>query len=297
MTNSVRRTFQKISAVLIAIIKEPLLQFLVIGALIFAASEITADWKDMRHRTIVVDKNVEDHLKSLYNVQFGTDPDAATFRHMVHDYISDEVMYREALRMGLAEQDEIIRRRLVQKMKFLLQDSSDIPDPGTAVLKRFYTEHAAGFTRPARVSFRHLYFNNDGARTPDARQRAGEALHLILSGQEQQALKVTDKFPLDDRYTELTRRGARKLFGDTDFVASLFKAPVGVWSGPVQSGYGWHLVMVQDRVDKRIRPFIEVRDQVLRKWRDEVRERNYNKRVKKLIDEYKVQYIDVDALK
>jgi len=287
-----RRFFQKIFAVLIAIAKEPLLQFILIGALIFVVSEITADWKDNRHRVIVVDKNLEDHLKSLYNVQFGTDPDAVTFRHMMDDYIRDEVMYREALRMGLAEQDEIIRRRLVQKMKFLLQDSSDINDPGNAVLKQYYRSHAGEFSQAARVSFRHLYFSEDNKQGPGARQRAEEMLHLILSGKEQQAMEHADKFPLRDHYADLTRRDSRKLFGDTEFVASLFKAPVGTWSGPVESGYGWHLVLVQDRVDKRIKPFAEVQGQVLKEWQDEVRKRNFDDRVKKMIDEYKVQNIN-----
>ena len=286
-----RRTFQKIVAVLIAIAKEPLMQFLLIGALIFVAAEITADWKDNRHHVIVVDKNIEDHLKNLYNVQFGTDPDAVTFKHMVDDYIRDEVMYREALRMGLAEQDEIIRRRLVQKMKFLLQDDSDITDPDAAVLNRYYRSHANAFIHPARVSFRHLYFNNDAARIPDARQRAGTALRELLAGHEQEAMKETDKFPLTDHYAGLTRRDTRKLFGDTELVTSLFKIPVGTWSGPVESGYGWHLVLVQERTDKHIKPFAQVKDQVLKAWREDVRKQNFNARVKKMIDEYKVQYI------
>ena len=288
------RNFKKIVAVLIALAREPLLQFLLIGALIFVAAEITADWKDNRHHVIVVDKNIEDHLKSLYEVQFGADPDAATLKHMVDDYISDEVMYREALRMGLAEQDEIIRRRLVQKMKFLLQDSSDIADPDSAVLQRYYKEHADAFIRPARVSFRHLYFTNDAARIPDARQRAGNTLRELLAGHEQEAMKETDKFPLNDHYADLTRRDARKLFGDTEFVTSLFKIPVGTWSDPVESGYGWHLVLVQERTDKYIKPFAQVKDQVLKAWREEVRKQNFNARIKKMIDEYKVQFIGME---
>lgn len=276
-------------AVLLPIAKEPLLQFLVIGALIFAAAEITADWKDNRHRIIVVDKNLEDHLKSLYNVQFGTDPDAITFRHMMDDYIRDEVMYREALRMGLAEQDEIIRRRLVQKMKFLLQDSSDIADPGTTVLKQYYWSHAGEFSRAARVSFRHLYFSEDNKQGPGARQRAEDTLRIISSGNEQQAREHTDEFPLSDHYADLTRREGSKLFGDSEFVTSLFKIPPGTWSGPFRSGYGWHLLLVQDRVDKRIKPFAEVHGQVLKQWRDEIRKRNFDARIKKMIDEYKVQ--------
>ena len=288
--NSVRRTFQKIYAVLIAIIKEPLLQFLIIGALIFLASEITSSRNNDRHHTIIVDKNIEDHLKGLYNAQFGADPDAATLKGMVDDYVRDEVMYREALRMGLAQQDEIVRRRLVQKMEFLLQDSGEITDPDTAVLKSYYSAHADVFTSPARVSFRHLYFSNDDARTPDARQRAARALQAILAGHEQEAMKEADKFPLNDHYTDLTRRDLSKLFGGMEFATSLFRVPVGTWSGPVQSGYGWHLVLVGERVDRRIRPFAGVRDQVLGKWRNEVREREFKARLGKLIKGYKVQY-------
>lgn len=282
-----RKTYSVISALL----KEPLLQFLLIGALIFIAAEISANWKDHRQHVIVIDNNLKNHLKNLYNVQFGVNPDDETLDQLVDNYIREEVMYREALRMGLADQDEIIRRRLVQKMEFLLTDSSDITNPGETVLTTYYKKHAAEFSNPAMVSFRHLYFSNDNVREPGAWQRSMDALLAIRSGREQQARQSADMSPLNDHYADLNRRDAQQLFGQTEFVQRLFETPMGQWSGPFQSGYGWHLVLVLDRVDEKFPPFADVADRVFSAWRDENREQHFESVLKTMLGNYEIQRV------
>lgn len=279
------------------LLKEPLLQFLFFGAIIFVAAEVTADWRDSRQRVIIVDNNLENHLKNLYSNQFGVYPDDNTLDHLVDNYIREEVMYREALRMGLADQDEIIRRRLVQKMQFLLTDNSDIKNPGKAVLTAWYRKHAEEFSTPALVTFRHLYFTNDSNKATDARARAEDALHLINDGQEQQGRGAADKFPLNDHYNELSQLDAQQLFGKTEFVQNLFKVPMGRWSGPFQSGYGWHLILVQDRTDKKLPPFTDVKDRVFSAWRDEYSNKHFQSVLKTLMEKYKIQRAAITGTK
>lgn len=193
--------------------------------------------------------------------------------------------------MGLADQDEIIRRRLVQKMEFLLTDSSDITNPGETVLTTYYKKHAAEFSNPAMVSFRHLYFSNDNVREPGAWQRSMDALLAIRSGREQQARQSADMSPLNDHYADLNRRDAQQLFGQTEFVQRLFETPMGQWSGPFQSGYGWHLVLVLDRVDEKFPPFADVADRVFSAWRDENREQHFESVLKTMLGNYEIQRV------
>ena len=284
-----RGIFQKIYIFVLVLFKEPLLQFLFFGAIIFLAAEVTADRRDNQQRVIIVDVNLENHLKNLYSNQFGAYPDKDALDHLVDNYVRDEVMYREALRMGLADKDEIIRRRLVQKMEYLLSSAADIKDPGEEVLTAWYRKHAADFSTPATVTFRHLYFSNDSDNNHDARQRAEEALHLINSEHEQQALQITDKFPLNDHYGELSRHDARQLFGRTEFVQKLFTVPVGHWSGPYRSGYGWHLILIRDRTDQKLPPFTDVKDRILTAWRDEYSNKHFESVLNNLMDKYKIR--------
>ena len=114
-TKLINRLIKKAGHILKCLVKEPLLQFLLMGAVIFVLYGALTHWKEDRSRTIVIDEALETYLGNLYKAQFGGYPDTETLDQLVDNYIREEVMYREALKLGLAQQDEIIRRRLVQK--------------------------------------------------------------------------------------------------------------------------------------------------------------------------------------
>ena len=271
------------------VLKEPLFQFMLIGAVIFAVSEVAAGWKDDGLRIISIDSDLEHYLENLYSAQFGARPETETLDHLINNYIREEVMYREALRLGLAEQDEIIRRRLIQKMEFLLTDSTDVSEPDAASIRTFYELHADEFTIPARVSFRHLYFSDDNQDTITAEQRAGNALSSIQSGRFQEAAALSDKFQLNDHYVELDQREARQLFGQSQLIQGLFDAQVGRWSGPFQSGYGWHLILVEQRNENLLQPLDEVRDKVISAWRLENSTSQFESVLRDLMGRYQVR--------
>ena len=273
----------------VAVIREPLFQFLLLGAAIFIAAEISTGMQDDRMRIITVDDNLENYLGNLYNARFGASPDREILERLVESYIREEIMYREAIRLGLAEQDEIIRRRLVQKMEYLLTDTEDSPDPEASVIRDYYDNHAADYTLPARVSFRHLFFGSDSANGADAELRAHSALHLIRSDRLAQALAGTDDFPLNDRYLELDQQQARRLFGNSEFVRKLYEIPTGDWSGPYESGYGRHLVLVEERIEPRLPPYEQVQDRVISDWRRETGALRYEAVMQDLMSHYEIR--------
>ena len=284
-----RKPLHSISSIISSLIKEPLVQFLLIGAVIFMISEITSDWKDRQQHTITIDSSLEKYLENLYSVQFGFYPDEETLDRLVENYIREEVMYREALRLGLAEQDEIIRRRLVQKMEFLLKDNDEISEPDETILKAYYEQHAAEYIHPLRISFRHLYFSDDAAGKAQAGQRAGEALERIRSGHEQEVKTEADPFPLNDYYADLDQMGAHQLFGQSEFTQNIFKVPAGQWRGPFQSGYGWHLVFVENRIEASRPPYAEVAERVYREWRNENSARRFESALQDMIRRYEIK--------
>src|SRR3954471_6794158 len=141
--------------------REPLVHFALIGAAIFAGAHVVESWQRQRQTTIVVDAPLRDRLAKLYRAQFGVAPSTGQLEIVVDDYIDDEVLYREALRLGLGDDDEIVRRRLIQKLEFLQRDSAAGIDPSAAELRAYYAAHPELFAAAARVSFSQRYFSPD----------------------------------------------------------------------------------------------------------------------------------------
>ena len=244
--------------------QSPLLHFILLGIGIF----ILAHWHDNSEaaapRTIIVDSDLTEYLENLYTVQFGLVPDQTTRDTLISNYLREEVLYREALRQGLAEKDEIIRRRLIQKMQFLLEDAQIPAEPEPAVLLAWYQNHESDYVPPARVSFTHVYFSIENSQPEMAGKRA-ESM-LAAAATVEPAPPRGDRFALDSQYQNLTPLAARQLFGQTPFVDALFTLPVGVWSGPLQSGFGLHLIKVDARDTPQSPGFTFLQNRVLADW-------------------------------
>lgn len=223
------------------LLREPLLHFVLIGAAIFVAAHWIEERKRDAQAHVVVDGGLEQRLASLYRAQFGVAPTAAQQRVIVDDYLDDEVLYREALRLGLDQDDEIIRRRLIQKLEFLQRDAVTNANPSPTELQSFYDRHAEQFSIGPRVSFVQVYFNPDKGGDARALARAREAR---AQWQARGELGDGDVSSLDNEYSGVTREDATRVFGSSELVTALFSQAPGEWSEPVRSGYGWHLVKV-----------------------------------------------------
>ena len=267
--------------VMFRLAREPLVQFLLIGALIFAGAEWARSAHSRADHTIVIDNAVLHRIAALYQTQMGTPPTPAQMNALTDDYIKSEILYREALRMGLDKNDEIIKRRLVQKMSFLAT-ADGAPTTTESNLHTYYEAHKADFAAPAEVTFRHVFFSLDeGAK---AEPRAEAALKRLTAG----GREAGDPFPLESDYAALTPRAARQIFGDTPIVGGLFTAPTGSWQGPFRSGYGLHLVYISARREKTVRPFEEVRSQVQAAVEAEVRQNADDKAYEAMKEQYRI---------
>lgn len=265
------------------IASEPLPQFLAIGLMLFGVAHLSAT-RDARPK-IVVDAAQREYQRNQFRGQFGTDPDPARLDDLVKAYVRDEALYREGLRLGLDRDDEIIRRRLIQKMEFLAAEGTAVPAPTPAQLAEYHARHAADFTRPAAISFEQRYFADEGAAS--GRTRAEAALARLQRGDTAGA----DAFAAGDRFTAMEPDEARKLFGDTPLVAALSRVAPGRWEGPFQSGYGWHLVRVTERSDARTASLPEVEAEVREAWQREAREKASAERIASVVQRYRVKQV------
>lgn len=274
------------------IIREPLLQFLVAGFAIFVVAQLVSGDRQRDARTIVIDDTLVRFLTNLHTAQFGVEPDAATRERLIASYVREEVLYREALRRGLDRDDDIIRRRLAQKLEYLLAGTEPEP-PITAALRAYYDAHVDQYTQPGGVTFEHRYFRGD---RPGAAERAAAALVALTTSSGSGVAPEADPFPLADRYDDLTPGQARQLFGDSEFVRHLFSAPLGAWSGPTASGYGLHLVRISARTPDTPLPFAAVEASVREAYLRETSDRAVADALQVLIAQHRIERRDTNRV-
>ena len=247
------------------LLREPLLHFLLIGAVLFFVFGQVGDPVEVDNRIVVSQADL-DILANDWLRRTGRPPSPQQVEQQLRQYIREQVLSREAVNLGLDRDDVIIRRRLAQKMQFLFDDLGQVPDPTEAELIAFMSQHVERFTLPGTLSFRHIFLD------PDSRGEAiqEQAQQMLSRLQESSAAVDTselgDQTLLPDQLGNETRQQVSNLFGD-QFAERVYALPVNRWSGPVISGYGLHLVYVHARTAPRVQPLAEVRESVIRQWR------------------------------
>jgi peptidyl-prolyl cis-trans isomerase C len=185
---------------------------------------------------------------------------------LVESRLREEILYREALAMGLDKEDTIVKRRMGQKMQFLAEDVSAAYEPTNAELRTWFEKNSSMFEEPPRITFRTLYFSPD-RRGPNAQADAEKALGRISRKPSTwpAAAKLADPFMFPDYLPDRTPGEIAKEFGPA-FAKALFQEKPGAWTGPIESGYGWHLVFLESVTPARVPAFEEVEPDVKTAW-------------------------------
>jgi peptidyl-prolyl cis-trans isomerase C len=252
------------------ILSEPLLHFFVVGALVFGGyrffnpePERAAD-----PQRIELTENDIQQLAISWLAQGRPPPSSDELRSLVDQKVTEEILSREAVALGLDQDDQIIKRRLAQKMDFLAADLAALEEPTDAQLADWYSKHSDRFALPPHASYRHLYFSPD-KRGPAVHEDAAAALAALVGkpADAPEGQTLADPFMLRNLYGDSTPAQTAKEFGPT-FAETLFGLKPGAWQGPVQSGYGWHLVWVESIEPGRVPLYEEVKPDVKAAWLD-----------------------------
>jgi len=260
-------------------LREPLLHFLILGAVLFAVySYINRGRVGVESsRQIVVSLDELRQMEIYFESQWHRPPTPQEFQAMVEDRVREDVLYREALAMGLDKDDTIVKRRMAQKMQFLAEDVATAHEPSAAELKAWFDKNKEKFALPSRISFRHIYFSPD-QRGKNAQQDAAQAL-TKLAGQpvdSKIAGSTGDRFMFQDYYGDRAPDAIAKEFGPP-FAVALEKLNPGSWQGPIESGYGWHLVFMTTVIPGRIPAFEEIEPDVKTAWLGEQKRQAWEK--------------------
>lgn len=242
------------------LLREPLLHFLAIGALLFAVNAFVNGHAASDPSAIVVDQAQSDALAVRFERTWQRPPTEEELRQSIEAWVEDEMLYREGLSAGLDREDEVVRRRVAQRMASL-NEGMAAAVPQDAELQAWLQTHPAAYRIAPRYTLQQVYFDprRRGARL-DADVRAARA--LLSRGID---ASPGDATLLPATVDAMGEEDLAALFGSA-FVHALGRAPLGEWSGPIASGYGMHLVRVEARTPARMPPLAEVRDDVERDW-------------------------------
>jgi peptidyl-prolyl cis-trans isomerase C len=271
-------------------LREPLLHFLFIGIAAFSVYGYLHRGRGgvESSRQIVLSLDELRQMDMYFVSQWHRQPTPAEFQAMAEDKVREEVLYREALEMGLDKDDTIVKRRMAQKMQFLAEDVAAAHEPSTAELKAWFEKNSKKFALPSRYSFRHLYFSPD-KRGKNAQYDATKALAKIAGQPEDSKLAVSlaDRFMFQDYYGDRAPEALAKEFGP-QFAVALEKLKPGSWQGPIESGYGWHLVYVDTVIPGRIPAFEEIEPDVKTAWLGEQKQQAWQKAYQEMRARYTV---------
>ena len=256
--------------------REPLVHFLVVGALIFA---VWGGGGDAADRSITVTEAQVRGLTGQWEQQWHRQPTLAEIDGLIRDLIKDEVYYREAVRMGLDTDDIIIRRRMRSKMEFLVAAQAENETPSDTALQRWLDTHRRDYATAPALSFDQIYVGSDAAR-------AATGLVKLEKGVDPARLALPLSVPL--MLDNAASGDIDRQFGD-GFARAVAALPPGRWAGPVTSGFGQHLVRLRKLTPGAVSPLSAVRKAVENDWREANRVARENAAYQALLDGYTIR--------
>jgi peptidyl-prolyl cis-trans isomerase C len=270
------------------LLSEPLVHFVIVGALLFGAYGIADNDPEAATDTgqiVLTDDDIR-QLAVSWLAQGRPAPTPDQLRGLVDQKVTEEILFREAVALGLDRDDQIIKRRLAQKMDFLAADLAAMEEPSRAELAEWFSKNADRFALPPHTNFRHLYFSPD-KRGAGAHEAALAALGLAAgkAADSSELASMADPFMFKSYYGDATPEQLAKEFGP-QFAEALFDLEPRSWQGPVESGYGWHLVWVDSVEPGRVPAFEEVEPDVKSAWLDD----RYREVKQAALDEMRSRY-------
>lgn len=262
--------------------QDRLIWFVVLGAVLFAVDRGLEARQD---NVIEISLPLVEKLVAQWEGQTKRRPNAPELDALIEGYIREEILVREAKRLGMDDDDVIIRRRLAQKVEFMMAD--DVVDalPDKAALQAFFNDNRAAYDAPESLSWRHVFTDSEA-----------EAISLMdkLNRNDENWRQEGRPFMLNRDYAQQTEIELSRLMG-TEFAAALFDLPPGRWAGPVASAYGWHVVKLDARQEAKAADFDRMVERVARDWQQAQRQNAMAAAWQDLRRQYEIELLPVDA--
>jgi PPIC-type PPIASE domain len=255
---------------------DPMVHFLLAGALLYAAHAWLNPKDRAEARVVRLTEAEVNWLRETWARQWHRPPDRDELRGLISDYLKEGLLAREARELGMDENDTVIRRRLAQKMEFVVKNTASLAEPGEDELYRLYIADPAKYQLPNRVSFTQIFF-----RSEDSARRGLQRLESLGAD------AIGDATLLERDYSGADKEAVANVFGP-EFAESIFGLETRRWHGPIVSPYGFHLVKIVQHEAAKPRPFGEVRSDLVEEWHSTQQSRAYADYISTLLKKYEV---------
>lgn len=268
----------------VRIIREPIVLFFLFGFILFIVYDWTTTYYEIQNKKIIVTDAQIQLLKETFTKTWNREPTEQELKAQIENFIKDEIYFKEAVDLGLDKSDIAVKRRLRQIMEMMMDDMATVY-PSEDQLKTYLTENHDKFRRDPYISFRHIYFSSEN------RETAMEVLG-----------KLKDTLPVDERsfeglalipneLSEESYRNVERLFGKS-FTEEVFTLKPGIWQGPVESAYGYHLVYISELTEGFVPELSEIWDEVEREWSVEKRIQVKDQQYQKIRERYTISFVE-----
>lgn len=264
-------------------LKEPLLHFLILGLLLFALFAWVNRGAMYAPSDIVVDDDLLQSIKTKYQTAWQRELTGEELRGLVKNWVQEEILFREGVAMGLDQDDEVVRQRVIQKMEFITEDTTDTT-PDEAELQAWLDANPEDYTTSPVYSFKHIYIE----LLPDQeelRQLLNEMYQKLLSGDEIDS----DPSLLPAAMQDVDEGEIVRIFG-REFASAIANLELHTWSQPVRSGFGYHFVYLESRQAGRLAHLAEVRQWVAMDYLEEQKKKRKEAMFEALSDRYNIIY-------
>ncbi|WP_186755644.1 peptidyl-prolyl cis-trans isomerase [Echinicola salinicaeni] len=264
-------------------IKEPLVHFLLLGFMIFGYYYLNKT-DDQSGNVIVIDDAEYDYLLGLWKNQWKRDPNEQEIKAFIDQYLRQEVFYKEALALNLDHNDIIVKRRLSQKMEAVSNDlNAMINPPDEGELRAFYDKNKSLFQFPDSYSFHQVLFTNNESNLQEEMEWTMQEMNDGQGIPKSLQLKLS----LPNKWEDRTEADINKAFGG-DFASTLDTLPINRWTGPVESGFGQHLVFVSKKDTGRWADFEKIKPYVEKEYEYQTELKTQEQVYRDLLEKYPV---------
>jgi hypothetical protein len=277
------------------LLKDPLAHFLGIGLILFLILSALKPPAD--ENQIIVNRDTLLTFIQYRSRAFESDAAGAMLDQMseterkqiIKEYIDEEALYRMAKELGLDEDDYVIRRRMVQKVEFMLESALAPVEPETEALQQYYEKHAQEYIVPPGATFTHVFISGQNRTRNEVITKASFLLQQLQTDEATfvDAVKYGDRFLYHTNYVERTYDYIQSHFGP-DVTGAIFSSetPLEEWTGPLWSEYGAHIVYITTRTPERTPSLEEVRERVAEDYLMMVQKDQMDSLVADIVEEY-----------
>lgn len=270
------------------LLREPLVHFLVLGGLLFGWFEWKGGGAGPGSTRIAITPGLVQHLASGYARTWQRPPTEVELKGLIDEHVKEEIATREALAMGLDRDDAIIRRRLRQKLEFLVEDTVEQVPATDAELQAWLDRHAEAVRPEPRVALRQVFVSAERRGSAAAAAEAHRLLARLRTAGPHTAIEAlgdASMLPAELALGPLSE--VARSFG-AEFAQRVDALAPGAWAGPLPSPYGLHLVLVTERQVPPPPTLVDVRPLVEREFLAERRKTQLQALYERLLKKYTV---------